>query len=74
MQGAQLEGYEGVKQLNLKFNKKRVKHGLQPIDLSEVCAEDLEKRKKDQEELFNYLIKVPIDETLQSIKTSLDVR
>jgi len=47
LRGAQIEGFESVKKLNLKFNQKRQKHGLEPINLEEVCPEDLEMRMKD---------------------------
>lgn len=74
MRGAQVEGFEGVKKLNMKVNQKRQKHGLDPIDLEEVCSEDLQKRLADQEELFNYLVKMPLDESLILTLNNQEVR
>ena len=47
LRGAKIDGFEGVKMLNLKINRKRKAKGDKPINLEEDCAEDLELRKDD---------------------------
>ncbi|TNV78123.1 hypothetical protein FGO68_gene5422 [Halteria grandinella] len=74
LKGAQLEGFESVKKLNLKFNQKRQQHGLEPIDLEKAHPEELLQRAKDQEELFGILSKMQLDESLQIVRDQVQVR
>lgn len=74
LQGAQLEGFEGVKKLSLSLNKKRESLGLKPISIEEHYVEELELRKKDQEELFLLLLKMPIEDSQLISKTPGDLR
>jgi len=58
----------------LTLNKKREALGLRPISIEEHYAEELELRTKDQEELFQYLLKMPIDDSQLMSKTPADIR
>jgi hypothetical protein len=47
LKGAQLEGFDSVRKLNMKFNQKRLSHGLEPVQLEVVCKDELELRLQD---------------------------
>lgn len=57
-----------MKKLNLKFNQKLQKHGLEPIDLEKAHPEELIQRAKDQEEVFGILSRMQIDESLRVVR------
>jgi len=57
LRAAHVEGFEGVRSLNLKLNKKRREEGLHEINLAEECAGDLELRKDDMYDLFLEMVK-----------------
>lgn len=58
LQGAKIDGFEGVKMLQLKINRKLKSKGQSPIRLQDECAEDLEIRKDDQYKLFTEIVKL----------------
>ena len=58
MQGAKVDGFEGVKKIELKINRKLKARGMSPIRLQEECADDLETRRNDQYTLFTEIIKL----------------
>ena len=58
LQGAKVDGFEGVKKVELKINRKLRAKGMSPIRLQKECAEDLETRKNDQYTLFTEIIKL----------------
>ncbi|CDW74260.1 UNKNOWN [Stylonychia lemnae] len=74
LRGAQIEGFEGPKKLNIKLNKKREEHGLPPIDLEQQSQEDLNLRLKDQEELFIQLLNLNLDESLKIQRHQYETR
>jgi hypothetical protein len=45
--GAKVAGFEGVRLLNLKINKKRKEEGLPEIDLAVECARDIDDRDEN---------------------------
>ena len=47
LQGAKVDGFEGVKMLELKINRKFKAKGMPQINLKEECANDLETRRND---------------------------
>lgn len=55
--GAKVSGFEGVRLLNMKINKKRKEDGLPEIDLAVECRRDLEDREDSQYLLFQEIIK-----------------
>eukprot|EP00347_Sterkiella_histriomuscorum_P000312 403376364 len=74
LRGAQIDGFEGPKKLNLKLNQKREEHGLDPIDIEEHCKDELLLRYQDQEELFNQLLNISLDESLQIQRQQYETR
>jgi len=58
LQGAKIDGFEGVKMLEIKINRKLKQGGMSPIRLTEECAEDLEMRRDDQYTLFKEIVKL----------------
>lgn len=50
--GAKVSGFEGVRLLNMKINKKRKEEGLPAIDLAIECKRDIEDREESQYLLF----------------------
>ena len=58
LQGAKVDGFEGVKKIELKINRKLKARGMSPIRLQEECADDLETRRNDQYTLFTEIIKL----------------
>jgi len=58
LRAAQIEGFEGVRKLNLKINAKRKEKGLEPINLADECEEDLADRQDDQYELFIEMVRL----------------
>ena len=53
-----MDGFEGVKKIELKINRKLKARGMSPIRLQEECADDLETRRNDQYTLFTEIIKL----------------
>lgn len=66
MQGAKIDGFEGVKLLEIKINRKLRQAGMSPIRLNEECADDLEMRRDDQYTLFKEIVKLQAPQLLQS--------
>lgn len=58
LQGAKVDGFEGVKWLELKLNRKLKARGESLINLKEECADDLKRRRNDQYTLFKEIIKL----------------
>ena len=58
LQGAKVDGFEGVKMLELKINRKFKAKGMSPIRLQEECSNDLETRRNDQYNLFKELVQL----------------
>ena len=58
LQGAKVDGFEGVKKIELKINRKLKAKGMSPIRLQEECPDDLETRRNDQYTLFTEIIKL----------------
>ena len=58
LRAAHVEGFEGVRSLNLKLNRKRKEEGKGEINLAEECAGDLELRKDDMYDLFLEMVQI----------------
>ena len=56
LQGAKIDGFEGVKMLQLKLNRKLKAKGESSVNLQEECASDLELRRDSQYTLFSEII------------------
>ena len=66
LQGAKIDGFEGIKMLELKINRKLKSKDMSPIRLADECAGDLEIRMDDQYTLFKEIIKLYAPPLLQS--------
>ena len=51
-----MAGFEGVRLLNLKINRKRKEEGLPEIDLAVECAPDIADREDSQYQLFQEIV------------------
>jgi predicted NACHT family NTPase len=56
-QGAKVSGFEGVRLLNMKINRKRKDEGLAPIDVAVECKRDIADREDSQYMLFQEIVK-----------------
>ena len=60
-----MDGFEGVKKIELKINRKLKARGMSPIRLQEECADDLETRRNDQYTLFTEIIKLRAPQVIE---------
>ena len=71
LRAAHIPGFEGVRNFNLKLNRKLREKGEEPVDLEKDCPQDMEQRAKDQYQLYLEICKQYSALQTQSIDTRL---
>ena len=66
LRGAKVDGFDGVKVMELKLNRKLKQRGMSPVRLQEECADDLEQRTHDQYKLFKEIVKLYAPPVIQA--------
>jgi hypothetical protein len=62
---AKVKGFEGLKILNIKINRKRAAVGLKPIDLAVYFSDECEFRQADQNDLIMELCRSELIQSKQ---------